>query len=93
MYANQANAILAKKYNVMEQMAQLLQEHTVFIHSIGAHFKIENASTNLQHDAKGAMFQTLKLLGDHCVTTDYPADEKVVYIHSKGSFHPNEETS
>lgn len=89
VYANLANDTLGKEY-VTEQMAQLLPEHKVFIRSIGARFQVESA-TNLQHDTEGTEVQTLKLLWDHCVTTDYPTNEKVVYIHNKGSFHPNEE--
>ncbi len=47
---------------------------------------IENA-TLIQHDDKGEEIETLGLLWDHCRNN---LDDKVVYIHNKGSFHPSE---
>mmetsp|Transcript_9996 Transcript_9996/g.14829 ORF Transcript_9996/g.14829 Transcript_9996/m.14829 type:complete len:328 (+) Transcript_9996:94-1077(+) len=89
VYANPDDdvAILRAKYYVNEQMAELLPKHQVFIRSIGKQFEVEGA-TQIQHDEKGNEVGTLKLLWDHCRETDNP-NEKVVYLHNKGSFHPS----
>jgi len=91
VYANPDDdvAILRAKYYVNEQMAELLPKHQVFIRSIGKQFEVEDA-TQIQHDEKGEEVGTLKFLWDHCRETDNP-NEKVVYLHNKGSFHPSKE--
>ena len=71
---------------VKDQMAKLRPVHEVFVRSIGNELiEIEN-TTLLAHDAAGNEVGTLAYLWRHCQnhTTD-----KVVYLHSKGSFHPS----
>lgn len=68
---------------VKEQLNHLRPEHEVFVRSIGTSFDIEN-TTLLQHDSTGDEIETLSLLWDYC--KKHP-DKKVVYIHTKGSFH------
>jgi len=53
--------------------------------SIGVPLQIEN-TTLPQHDEKGWEPQTLRLLWQQCKINTH---DKIVYIHSKGSFHPN----
>ena len=74
---------------VKEQMSSLLPEHQVFVRSIGTQFYIQNA-TRLQHDEEGNEVGTLKLLWDHCQTSDN-SNQKVIYLHTKGSLHPKKE--
>ncbi|KAL7491916.1 hypothetical protein ACHAWT_001355 [Skeletonema menzelii] len=72
---------------VREQMGLIQPSlHQVFIRSIGAQFKVENA-THVQHDDQGDEMGTLKLLWDYCQKTE----DLVVYIHNKGSLHPSKE--
>uniref|UniRef100_A0A7S2A067 Uncharacterized protein n=1 Tax=Ditylum brightwellii TaxID=49249 RepID=A0A7S2A067_9STRA len=84
VYADVARISLATSI-IKEQITQLRPEHEVFIRSIGAAVKVENA-TLIRHDEEGDETGTLGLLWQHCRnhTTD-----KVVYIHNKGSFHPS----
>ena len=70
---------------IKEQMAQLRPEHKVFVRSIGVPVEIENTTT-IRFDEEGDEVETLGLLWQHC--RDHTSD-KVVYIHSKGSFHPS----
>ena len=80
---------------VREQFSQLLPRHEVLISSIGTPIasEITKIKTNsrfttelMQHNAEGFEFLTLSRLWQHC--KDNPTD-KVVYLHSKGSFHPS----
>ena len=71
---------------VNEQMNMSLPQHDFFVRSIGIPFKTPNASVLLQHDETGNEVETLDFLWQHC--NEYPND-KVVYLHSKGSFHPH----
>jgi len=79
--------------NIMEE--QLLvsnRNHAIrkiFIQSIG-HRKLQpliNGTILLQHDENGTELETLVYLWDYCKSHPH---EKVVYLHSKGSFHPSE---
>lgn len=88
VYANPADdAAFQRAKDIVKEQRALLEHHQVFIRSIGGRFKVDNA-THIQHDEEGSEFGTLKLLWDHCLNeTDNP-NEKVVYLHNKGSFHP-----
>ena len=66
-----------------EQFALLRPGHKVFVRSIGVPVYLGNVTT-VRHDAEGSEMETLGLLWRHCRSH---ADDKVVYIHSKGSFH------
>lgn len=88
VYTKNANNAAAVTNIVEDQFANLRPHHKVFVRSIGAPlpiFKTKN-TTVLRHDQEGNESQTLSLLWQYC--QDHPK-EKVVYIHSKGSFHPN----
>ena len=90
VYANPADdaAMHRAKDYVKEQMALIIPDrHQVLIRSIGAKFKVNNA-THIQHDNGGNEVVTLKLLWKYC--QEKPS-EKVVYLHNKGSFHPSKE--
>ena len=77
---------------VKEQLSQLLhpEQYGIFVRSIGAPFEIEN-TTLIRHDTTGNEAETLALLWQYCKDHPNPADESanVVYLHSKGSFHPS----
>jgi len=72
---------------VKEQFDLLLPEHKVFVRSIGTELHIDNVEL-IRHDAEGDESDTLQLLWEHC--NNFP-DSKVVYLHSKGSFHGTED--
>ena len=75
---------------VREQMSLMKPTlHKVFVRSVGAQFKVENARL-IRHDEQGDEVGTLKLLWDYCQKSENP-NQKVVYIHNKGSFHPRKE--
>ncbi len=69
---------------VKEQMALLRPEHKVYVRSIGSRIEIYNA-THIRHDENGEEIETLGLLWDYCRDN---LNDKVVYIHNKGSYHP-----
>jgi hypothetical protein len=73
---------------IKEQFLYLRPEHDVFVRSIGQPFEIEN-TTLIRHDAEGDEAETLGLLWQDC--KDHLVAEKVVYLHTKGSFHPSED--
>ena len=78
---------------VNEQLSQLLQEQNeVFVCSIGAQFEIKS-TTLIQHDAASNEIGILALLWQYYKDHPNPAYEsaKVIYLHSKGSFHPKKE--
>jgi hypothetical protein len=77
---------------VTEQMQHLLPEHRVFVRSIGAQFPIENA-TRIRHDQEGSESETLGLLWNYCRDSPHTENDTVVYIHTKGSFHPSDENT
>lgn len=69
---------------VSEQLTALRPEHSpVYIHSIGRRLRITN-TTLLTHQKEGSEMITLHSLWKFCKTN---RDRKVVYLHSKGSFH------
>lgn len=73
---------------VMDQLSYLQPfHHPVYVHTIGYPLSIPN-TTLLQHHANASELVTLHTLWEYCQT--HP-DEKVVYLHSKGSYHPSEE--
>jgi hypothetical protein len=70
---------------VSEQLASLGPEHQpVYMHSIGRRLHITN-TTLLKHHTEGSEMNTLQSLWEFCKTNK---EKKVVYLHSKGSFHP-----
>ena len=78
---------------VKEQASYFNKHHDVFIRTIGHGLQdIEGNSTamikNIQQDDEGDELGTLTLLWQHCLTTS-ETDNKVIYIHNKGSLHPN----
>jgi hypothetical protein len=70
---------------VEEQFSYLHSLHKVFVRSIGVPMKIEN-TTVLRQDETGSEMETLALIWQHC---NLNPNGKVVYMHSKGSFHPS----
>ncbi len=91
MYSNPED----KKYGIAstarifkEQMSLLLQEHNVFVRSIGAQIDVVVPPdvTLIQHEEEGDETGTLHLLWNYCKNS---TDDTVVYIHNKGSFHPS----
>jgi hypothetical protein len=77
---------------VIEQMQHVRPEHRVLVRSIGAQFPIENA-TRIRHDQEGSEIETLGLLWDNCRDSPHAENDTVVYIHTKGSFHPSDENT
>jgi len=69
---------------VQEQLQLLRPENKVYVHSIGERHVPAN-TTLLEHHAVGDESVTLRSLWEHCAS--HP-DGSVVYLHSKGSFHP-----
>jgi len=78
---------------VSEQLSLLLPEehHEVFYNSLGYPFSIPNA-TLIQNYPKGDESVTLYDLWEYCKSNNNH-DTKVVYLHSKGSFHDNPENT
>jgi hypothetical protein len=73
---------------VFEQLAALRPEHhPVYVHSIGRRLHITN-TTLLTHQREGSEMITLHSMWEFCKTN---RDKKVVYLHSKGSFHAKHE--
>jgi len=85
---NKVHAIRVTKI-VQDQISNLRSYHKVFVRSIGAPLQIIDAIKNatlLRHDEKGDEPETLHMLWEYCKI--HPK-KKVVYIHTKGSFHPS----
>ena len=83
--SNQADS--DRVYRIFTEQYELLQPvHRMYINSIGYPLALPNSTTLLQHSKTGDEKETLHLLWDYC--NKNPAS-KVVYLHSKGSFHPN----
>lgn len=59
----------------------------VYVHSIGYPLSIPN-TTLLKHHINASEIVTLQSFWEYCQT--HPT-EKVIYLHSKGSYHPSEE--
>jgi hypothetical protein len=72
---------------VLDQLSMLQPEHKVFVRSIGYPLDIPN-TTLLAHRQEGDETDTLHELWTYC--TIQPKS-KVVYLHSKGSFHSKPE--
>lgn len=72
---------------VEEQLSFRKPHHNpIYVHSIGYNLSIPDTIL-LQHHEKASEMVTLQSLWEYC--HDHPA-ERVVYIHSKGSFHDTE---
>jgi hypothetical protein len=73
---------------VTDQLSYLKEYHNpVYVHTIGYPLSIPN-TTLLQHHTDASELVTLHSLWEYCTT--HPSD-KVVYLHSKGSYHPSVE--
>lgn len=70
---------------VRDQLSNLLPEHRVFAHSIGYPLKVPY-TWQLAHHEKGSEMVTLHSVWEYCTVNP---ESKVVYLHSKGSFHPS----
>ena len=91
VYAKPEAIAYARKIAI-EQMLQVRPEHRVFVRSIGVKFNVLNA-IHVQHNDTGWEKETLRLLWDYCHAVNpntNKSDDTVVYIHNKGSFHPND---
>lgn len=73
---------------VDEQLARLRPEHDVRVRAIGAAPSLPPRARLVRHDAAGTEVDTLDLLWEHCQDPAQAA-RKVVYLHSKGSYHPS----
>lgn len=89
IYTAKAGDISTVKQIVEEQLRDLRPHHEVHVRSIGEQFEIPN-TTRIRHDQTGNEIETLELLWKHC--HKHPAS-RVVYIHSKGSFHSRPENT
>ena len=69
----------------LEQLSHLRPENKVFVNSIGTPLPLPN-TTLLAHHAEASEQVSLRALWNHC--REHP-NGNVVYMHSKGSFHPN----
>ena len=85
--ANQGDSDRVSKI-FSEQYEQLLPRHRMYINSIGYPLELPNSTTLLELRESGDEKDTLHSLWEYC--TIKPAS-KVVYLHSKGSFHANPE--
>jgi hypothetical protein len=72
----------------MDQLSNLQTYHKpVYVQSIGHPIPIPNTQI-LQHHTNASEIVTLQALWQYCQTHPY---DKVVYLHSKGSYHPSDE--
>jgi hypothetical protein len=72
----------------VDQLSNLQSHHNpIYVHSIGEHLHIPT-TTLLQHHTNASELVTLHSLWNYCQR--HPND-KVIYLHSKGSFHPSGE--
>ena len=78
---------------VKNQLALKQPQHKVFVNSIG-HFSTPQIlgdipdTTLLRHNTTGSEMITLRSIYDYCHQNP---NSKVVYLHSKGSYHPRPE--
>jgi hypothetical protein len=73
---------------VREQLSYLTpRHHPIYVHSIGRPMPIPN-TTLIQHHKYATEMVTLHSLWDYCRNNK---DAKVVYLHSKGSYHDTPE--
>lgn len=85
LYVSNAAEVPRVNQLVEEQLAFKLPEHQVFVNSIGTPMPITNTTLIAHHDDASEIV-TLHSLWEHCAEN---LDGKVVYLHSKGSFHPS----
>jgi hypothetical protein len=84
--ASDADGIKLVSDIIQEQFSFLKAHHKpVFVNSIGKEFPIPN-TTLLKHYEEASEVVTLRSLWQFCLTHN---DTNVVYLHSKGSFHPS----
>lgn len=83
LYTKSPEEIKKVKKIVSEQLQHMKSYHYVLVRSVGTPNPIEQ-TTLLQHDDVGNEKETLGLLWEYCKS--HP-QEKVVYLHSKGSYH------
>lgn len=75
---------------VNEQFSYMQPWHRpVFVHSIGQEYPIPN-TTLLQHHKQATEMVTLQSLWEYCQDVSN-VNASVVYLHSKGTFHPSPE--
>jgi hypothetical protein len=73
---------------IMDQLSHLkYYHHPVYVHTIGHPLSIPN-TTLLQHHDDALEIVTLNSLWEYCQS--HPSTQ-VVYLHSKGSYHPSNE--
>ena len=82
--SNESDAPRVKKL-VLNQLSYLLPEHSVYVNSIGFPLQIPDSRV-LVHRQEGSEMQTLHSLWEYCSIN---TRTKVIYLHSKGSFHPS----
>jgi hypothetical protein len=84
--ANATDSPRVKKL-VLDQLSNLLPQHQpVHAHSIGYSMDIPNTNL-LEHHQEGTEIDSLYSLWEYCVFNPH---SKVIYLHSKGSFHPKQ---
>ena len=70
------------------QLSELRSYHsTLYVHSNGYPLSVPNATTT-QHHTNGTEITTLQKLWQYC---QRQPQQKVIYVHSKGSYHPSKE--
>jgi hypothetical protein len=84
LFVGQESDVTRVEDLIAEQFRELLPEHRIFMHSIGVPMNI--SIKLLEHHAEGSELVTLHSLWEYCTINP---EAKVVYLHSKGSFHPN----
>jgi hypothetical protein len=85
LFVNSSSDIPRVKGIVQEQMALVRVKHRVFVQSIGTPMSIPNTTLISHHDQASEMV-TLDSLWNYCRKN---RRQKVIYLHSKGSFHPH----
>ena len=86
---------LPRVQNITEEQLALFDSsrYDVFVRTINVPIKLSSKTKNatlLVHEEEGDEVGTLGLLWDFCKRN---SKDKVVYIHSKGSFHPHNENN
>lgn len=86
LYASNQSEHDRVKLLAFGQLADLQPFHNpIYVHSIGYPVELPNTAL-IQHHKNANEHVTLHSLWEHC--RGHP-NEKVVYLHSKGSFHPS----
>jgi hypothetical protein len=75
---------------VKDQLADLHPEHSIFFHTIGYSIDVTSWGRLLMHHDEGSELDTLHSLWQYC---NIHETAKVVYLHSKGSFHDTPENN